>query len=94
MRCTIGEKWALKQMRDLNSELTKQGLKICQKLMKKLNKPVYYHLYQYYMSDNEQNSKCPKCGGEWRLDKPLHDQYDFKCDQCYLLSNLGYSERD
>lgn len=94
MRCTVGEKWALNQMGDINSELSQQGLEICQILMKKLAKPVYYDLYQYYILDDEEHRKCPKCGGEWRLEEPLHQQYDFKCDKCYLLSNLGLSEED
>lgn len=94
MRCAVGEKWALNQMGDVNSELSQQGLEICQILMQKLGKPVYYDLYQYYIPDDEENRKCPKCGGEWRLKEPLHQQYDFKCDRCYLLSNLGLSEID
>lgn len=98
MGCRVGEKWALAQMGDLNSELTQQGLEICQILTEKMGKPVYYHLFKYYITDDEENSKCPKCGGEWALEtpiynpygKPLHDQYDFKCDSCCLLSNLGF----
>lgn len=94
MRCCVGEKWALAQMGDLNSELTKQGLKICQILREKLGKPVYYDLYQYYCPPDEENRKCPNCGGKWRLETPLHEQYHFKCDNCYLLSNLGFSDDD
>lgn len=94
MRCAVGEQWALNQMSDINSELSQYGLEICQILMEKLGKPVYYDLYQYYILDDEQQRKCPKCGGEWRLEEPLHQQYDFKCDKCYLLSNLGVSEED
>lgn len=94
MRCVVGEQWALTQMGDVNSELSKQGLEICQILKEKLNKPVYYNLYQYYYLPDEENRKCPKCGGEWLLEEPLHDRYDFKCDKCYLLSNFGVSEMD
>lgn len=92
MRCVVGEQWALAQMDDVNSELSKQGLEICQILKEKLGKPVYYDLYQYYILPDEQNRKCPKCGGEWLLTTRLHDRYDFKCDRCYLLSNFGVSE--
>lgn len=92
MNCRVGEKWALQQMSDINSELSQYGLEICQILMQKLGKPVYYDLYQYYIPENEEHRKCPKCGGEWRLEQTLHEQYDFKCDKCYLLSNLGLSE--
>ncbi|WLF83377.1 DUF2310 family Zn-ribbon-containing protein [Moraxella sp. ZY210820] len=94
IRCTVGETWALNQMGDIHSELSQQGLEICKILMEKLRKPVYYDLYQYYILDDEAHRKCPKCGGEWRLIEPLHEQYDFKCDKCYLLSNLGLSEKD
>lgn len=89
MGCAVGELWALAQMGDLNSELTQQGLEICKILQEKLQKPVYYNLYKYYITDNEENDKCPSCGSDWLLDKPLHDKYDFKCDKCHLLSNLG-----
>lgn len=94
MRCVVGEQWALTQMSDVNSELSKQGLEICQILKEKLGKPVYYDLYQYYILSDEKNRKCPKCGGEWLLKEPLHDRYDFKCDKCYLLSNFGVSEME
>lgn len=94
MQCRVGEQWALTQMGDVNSELSKQGLEICQILTEKLSKPVYYNLYQYYCLPDEQNRKCPKCGGEWLLKEPLHNEYDFKCDNCYLLSNFGYREMD
>lgn len=94
MQCRVGEYWALDQMGDIHSELSKQGLEICQILKEKLGKPVYYDLYQYYILPDEQNRKCPKCGGEWLLEEPLHNEYDFKCDTCCLLSNFGYREMD
>lgn len=92
MRCTVGELWALEQMGNITSELTQQGREICQILSEKLQKPVYYHLYHYYISEDPATANCPSCGGDWRLATPLHGRYDFKCDKCLLLSNIGLSE--
>lgn len=94
MRCYVGEKWALNQMGEFDSELTTQGREICQILAEKLQKPVYYYLHKYYISENQEHAKCPSCGGDWRLPTPLHERYDFKCDRCFLLSNLGISETE
>ncbi|MFA0698754.1 DUF2310 family Zn-ribbon-containing protein, partial [Vibrio sp. 10N.222.49.C9] len=54
--------------------------------------PTYYYLYQVGGESlkQEQQRKCPKCGGEWLLDEPLHDMFHFKCDSCRLLSNISW----
>jgi predicted nucleic acid-binding Zn ribbon protein len=41
----------------------------------------------------EQRRRCPLCGGAWRLEKPLHRLFDFKCDMCRLVSNLAWDVR-
>ena len=43
----IGERHGYKMMNDLNSELSKEGLRICAFLEEKVNKPFYYFLFKY-----------------------------------------------
>lgn len=93
MNSSVGEKWANKQLVDVDSALSKEGLEICQKLYHATQIPVYYYLHKYYGKSHqaERQRKCPKCGGEWLLDEPLHDLFDFKCDTCHLLSNIAFN---
>lgn len=90
MNCEVGERWALKQMQNLNSELSKQGMKICKRIEKLTNIPTYYYLHNYnkYKSDDK-NRPCPKCHQKWNLKKTLEKQFDFKCDKCKIISTLS-----
>lgn len=93
MNCKTGEKFALREMLQLDSSLTKQGLEICAEIKKLTGKDCYYYLYKYYgKSDKkERERKCPVCNGEWLLKESWHDLFDFKCDKDYLLSNIAVS---
>ncbi|NQX38695.1 Predicted nucleic acid-binding protein, contains Zn-ribbon domain [Pedobacter steynii] len=93
MNCEVGERWASNQMEDLKSTLTKQGLKICRTLESLTHTPVYYYLHNYSKYKGDELSRtCPGCNSNWGLQAPLHDRYDFKCDQCRLVSTLsGFS---
>lgn len=93
MNCWVGERWASNQMEDLKSTLTKQGLKICETLENLTNTPVYYYLHNYSKYKEDDLSRtCPGCNSNWGLQEQLHDRYDFKCDQCRLVSTLsGFS---
>lgn len=90
MNCYVGERWALNQMENLKSTLTKQGLKICRTLEGLTNTPTYYYLHNYlrYKKDDLTRA-CPGCGNSWGLQPQLHERYDFKCDQCRLVSTLS-----
>ncbi|OZT82185.1 hypothetical protein CIK04_28415, partial [Vibrio sp. 03_296] len=54
--------------------------------------PTYYYQYRVggHSLAEEQARKCPKCGGEWLLDEPLHDIFYFKCDDCRIVSNISW----
>lgn len=93
MNCQTGERFALRQMLEIDSSLTKQGLKICVEIKKLTNKDCYYYLHKYRgkTDETERARKCPLCSGEWLLPKPWHDLFDFKCDNCCLLSNIAVS---
>lgn len=90
MNCQVGEVWALKQMEDLKSQLSKQGLKICRKIEELTSIPTYYYLYNYVKFKGDNLSRpCPNCGKRWGLKKQLHKYYDFKCDKCKLVSTIS-----
>ncbi len=90
--CSVGEKWALNQMQEVNSQLTKVGLKICRKMEELTNIPTYYFLYDYRkIKKNAAIKKCPSCKKEWLLETPLHKLFDFKCDSCKLLSQNSFN---
>ena len=37
----------------------------------------------------ERKRKCPDCGGDWSIDELWLERYDFRCDRCRLVSNIG-----
>ena len=41
----------------------------------------------------EQARLCPGCGGDWLLEEPRHDCFDFRCESCRLLSNIAWTVR-
>lgn len=90
MSCEVGERWALNQMESLNSQLSKQGLEICKKLKDLTSIPIYYYLHNYrkYKGDSL-SRRCPNCDKKWDLKKRLHDYYDFKCDNCKIVSTIS-----
>ena len=90
MNCEIGERWALNQMQEVDSALTKQGLNICKKIEELTGIPTYYFLHNYKKERGDvTQKKCPKCKNQWHLKEPLHDFYDYKCDNCKLLSLIS-----
>ncbi|MDF2193472.1 DUF2310 family Zn-ribbon-containing protein [Paraflavitalea sp. CAU 1676] len=91
LRCTVGEKWATRQMSDPKSQLSAQGIKICNRLKELTGIPAYYYLYNYrYLSPEQDKArKCPSCNGKWLLKERLLDFYDFKCDKCNILSSFS-----
>jgi predicted nucleic acid-binding Zn ribbon protein len=95
MGCAAGEQFGTREISRLDSSLSRRGIEICNQITDLTGMPTYYYLYLY--NDQklavEEKRKCPSCGGEWLLKEPLHDLFDFKCDQCRLLSNISWSVR-
>lgn len=89
--CSVGEVWAMKQMWRADSQLSKQGIDICKKLTELTNTPTFYYLFNYRSIRHSKDikRKCPCCGGEWLLQEKLHNIFDFKCDNCNLISSLS-----
>lgn len=91
MNCEVGEIWAMKQMWRLDSALSQQGIEICKKLTELTRIPTYYYLYNYRQISHKKDKacKCPSCNGEWLLNEELHNLFNFKCNDCNLLSSLS-----
>ena len=87
MNCEVGERWALNQMQEVKSQLSRQGLKICQRIEELTDVPTYYYLHNYRKEKSNPLSRpCPVCGDKWNLKEPLNNFYEFKCDRCRILS--------
>ncbi len=85
------EETALRQISEHNSELAQQGRALCQEIEQATQKPTYYYLYRLGKDEEiEHNRKCPNCNGDWKLAKPIHKIFYFKCDKCRLISNLSW----
>lgn len=90
MNCEVGERWALNQMQEIKSQLTKQGIVICDKLKELTTIPTYYYLHNYKKYNGDQLTRtCPSCNNKWDLKQRLHNFYDFKCDKCKLVSTIS-----
>lgn len=89
--CTVGEKWATRQMSDPKSQLSKQGSDICSRINEATGIPTYYYLHNYrrIAPQKDKTKLCPSCNGNWLLKDRLLDFYDFKCDNCKLLSTFS-----
>ncbi len=78
MNC-LSDRFSKRQLSDPDSQLSKNGIKICTELENILKKPVFYFLYQQHrMTEN-----CPKYGKNWKKSKRTKT-VDFVCDDCRL----------
>ena len=90
MNCEVGERWALNQMQEIKSQLSKQGLKICKKIEELTSIPTYYYLHNYKkLKGAHLSGRCPGCNKKWQLNEQLNKVYDFKCDSCKLVSTIS-----
>ena len=90
MNCEVGERWALNQMQEITSQLSKQGIEICRKIEELTSIPTYYYLHNYKKYKGDQLTRtCPSCNEKWDLKKQIHNHYDFKCDKCKIISTIS-----
>lgn len=91
MNGTVLEKHALQEISEIQSALSQQGLALSQAITEATGISVFYYLYRLGKDPEiEQNRPCPNCGKKWRLAKPLHEIFHFKCNDCRLISNLSW----
>ncbi|WP_337878979.1 DUF2310 family Zn-ribbon-containing protein [Rheinheimera sp.] len=79
-------------LQQFGSALNQMGYRQARALSTELHKPVYYYLYSGSSTDcaSEAHKLCPGCGGQWRLEQPWHQLFDFRCERCQLLSNIAF----
>ncbi|WED27351.1 Zn-ribbon-containing protein [Vibrio sp. DW001] len=85
---------ALAEITQTNSDLFRRGWDIRGRIEYLTQIPTYYYLYRVGGKGlkEERERRCPKCGGEWLLDNPLHDVFYFKCDKCRIVSNISWDQ--
>lgn len=92
MGCSVGERFAIKQISNMDSSLTTLGLNVCTIIRELTGKKVYYYLYKGSARSykSEISRLCPCCNGKWYQDEAIHGIFDFKCEKCCLLSNIAW----
>ncbi|MNF73263.1 hypothetical protein D3C84_552600 [compost metagenome] len=96
MNGSIAEHAALHEIGEVGSRLQRRGSDLAKRLEGSSGIPTYYYLYRVggLSKAAEQARPCPGCGGDWTLEAPLHEIFDFKCDACRLVSNLSWDFKD
>ncbi len=91
MDCTTGERFGEQQLVRHDSSLSVRGRQICRRLAENTNVPTYYYLHKSRGRSlgAERRRRCPNCHGDWLLAERWHNRFDFRCDDCRLLSNVA-----
>jgi predicted nucleic acid-binding Zn ribbon protein len=78
----LSDRFTFRQMHSLDSVLSKAGRYICKEIEELTGIPFYYYLF----NNRRTPSKCPSCGGNWKLagEKTF---IDYKCDMCRLVAD-------
>lgn len=86
-----GEHLAARQLSRHDSALSREGRQLCREYEATVGAPFYYVLLAREEPDpsSEVIRRCPACGGDWRLPELLHE-FEFRCFDCRLLSELSY----
>lgn len=93
MNCEVLERPATKELSSVSSRLSLQGRQACELLSKLTGHSFFYYLYRGNGKSalSEEKLLCPVCSSSWRLPKPLHSIFHFKCDHCNLVSNFSWN---
>jgi len=83
---------ALAEICDVDSSLTNRGRALATTIEQNSGIDTYYYLYRVGGENlkSEQQRRCPQCEGDWALEEAVHQVFDFKCDDCRLVSNLSW----
>jgi len=79
---SLSDRFTYRQLNNLDSQLSKIGLNICNELEKATNTPTYYYLFQ----NGKSKEKCPICGADWKL-KGEKTFIDYRCEKCRLVAD-------
>lgn len=93
MHCTTGEEFAEGELSRHDSSLSQQGRSICKSLADQTGRSVFYFLLTPRGATREAELQrlCPSCSHAWHIESPWHGLFDFRCERCFLLSNIAYS---
>ncbi|GAM73009.1 Zn-ribbon-containing [Vibrio ishigakensis] len=82
----------VRELTSIESDIFRRGWDLRGRMEYITKIPTYYYLYRVGGENlaSEKARKCPKCGGDWALEEPLHDIIHFKCDDCRLVSNISW----
>ncbi|USD65888.1 Zn-ribbon-containing protein [Vibrio sp. SCSIO 43136] len=96
MNGSVVEHPSLHEISSSKSLLFKRGWDLCRRMKVVSGIPTYLYIYRVggVSKEEEQARVCPVCGGEWALESPIHGVFDFKCDECMLVSNLSWDFKD
>lgn len=92
----VGEQFALRQMQDVDSALSKQGRAVCQRIEEVTGVPTYYFLFNYRKRSLKQDLawKCPLTGKDWLIKGALpSDDIAFRCAESRLVSRFTQNSR-
>lgn len=96
MNGSVNEHPSLQEIGSSTSRLFQRGWDLTKRIGYLTKVPTYLYLYRVGGASlqEEQVRCCPVCNKPWRLDTPLHDIFDFKCDDCQLVSNLSWDFKE
>lgn len=86
------ESHVVAQLSEPNSQLMLKGRELADEIQTATDAPVYLYIYRVggESLESEKKRKCPSCGGDWVLSEALFGLFDFRCDNCQLLSNISW----
>ncbi|MCT7942135.1 Zn-ribbon-containing protein [Shewanella holmiensis] len=93
---TKAEFAALDEISSVDSDMFRRGWDIRGRIEYLTQIPTYYYLYRVggQSLQSELYRPCPKCGSaEWKLDSPLLDMFQFRCEPCRIISNLSWDHQ-
>ncbi|MGV3772714.1 MAG: DUF2310 family Zn-ribbon-containing protein [Verrucomicrobiales bacterium] len=94
--CGPLEVHAYRQLAEPESELSQHGRRLCQSVEDATGTPTFYFLLRYWARlKGEANRECPGCGRDWKVQREFRKhhfwEFDFKCENCRLVSHVGDS---
>lgn len=78
----LSDRFTYKQMTNPNSQLSRNGRKICYEFEKKINIPFYYYIANY----KKNLIKCPICNQPWEHCNNTNI-VDLRCNKCRLVTD-------
>jgi predicted nucleic acid-binding Zn ribbon protein len=91
----VGEQFGYRELSRHDSDLSKTGRDICRRIEQLTRTRTYYYLYRWYARSaaTDRRRPCPSCGKKWLVEPPWLGRYEFRCDRCRLVSNIGFDVR-